>query len=526
MVATFPKLRLSASSPTFSIRGQYNSILMVMSGLGANPSSGRIMRGLSPLLDEQNVDHVFLLAERKRSEPWRGEEGPLVKYTELVHWERKNKSGVYRGVTQVNSGLTRDEVIQAFEYEPLHLIDWAARRMGVAVVSSDEPLRLIQLNIPKPWGSEGWFTGMEKRGVCVVRSTTGETELPYAIGIFPFPLLGDDKMPPILLKTLEPHPDPDYGDLYLEVHREKWETYIVLEVSREAWADGTGYLRAGLAPGKISEFQKQHGLKWEKELHKSMLAAIQSYEAVRKDIDSRMDKALKKKGLDPAEPVGMELLKELAAKIPKNLKETEVKKKRDVEAFLGRIPLREGDVVTLPPGVIHSLQHGVKVIEFQTPTYERLIAMFTQKVLTQPHWDTVEALKLMEKKHYTHKPPRLIQDEGGVRIEGIVDFPQFGVQRITLEQNTLFNQETAESNQYRLVYVIAGRGELLLPAGGVIQLEQGRGLIIPATMGKFIVSAQASSGLIYLEAVPTPKQKETQTKPGMKFSENGLMETW
>ena len=48
--------------------------------------------------------------------------------------------------------------------------------------------------------------------------------------------------------------------------------------------------------------------------------------------------------------------------------------------FVGDCPVKVGDILSFSVLQIHSLRHGIKVIEFQTPHYERLIVMFAQKM--------------------------------------------------------------------------------------------------------------------------------------------------
>ena len=84
-------------------------------------------------------------------------------------------------------------------------------------------MRLDVLQIPKPWGYEGWYTGVEIRGVALIHDRFGRTELPYALGLFPEPLLNGADEQLILLKTLNPVREEVLGDLYLEMHEKKWE---------------------------------------------------------------------------------------------------------------------------------------------------------------------------------------------------------------------------------------------------------------------------------------------------------------
>jgi hypothetical protein len=502
MAASTAKPGLSATPPTFAVKGAHNSILLEMTGLGQHPASGRLLRGLTPYLDEQAATQVFLLTERRRREPWGAQPAKLVTYQEIVHWERAADGGVYRGVCSVGRQLSRDEVIQAFEYEPLALIEWAARRLDAAIVSNREPIHLDVLHIPKPWGREGWYTGIEKRGVCRVRSATGTTPLPYALGMFPVPISGEKEEPPVLVKTLEPLPEPVYGDLYLEVHQEKWETYVVLDVDRAAWPDGVGRLRAGLQPELMDEYRARHGAQWEAKLGADLAGAIRAYEQVRRRIDDLLDRALDERGHDAQQPVPPALHRELLADVPADLRGEEERLRAAVERFLGHVPLRQGDVATLPPGVLHSLQHGVKVIEFQTPTYERLIAMFAQKVLTQPHWDVQEAIALMDKAPYDPPAPKELQREEGLLVERIVDFPQFVVDRVALELNRTEQGKTRGNNQYQLLVVTQGKGELILPDHRTFTLEPEGAHLLPASLGAYAVNAIAAQGVTYLRCTP------------------------
>ena len=66
-----------------------------------------------------------------------------------------------------------------------------------------------------------------------------------------------------------------------------------------------------------------------------------------------------------------------------------------MESFTRLLDLRVGDVVRVEPYYPHSLQHGVRVVELQTPTYERFIISFAQQVVTQDHWDSEHAIAHM-----------------------------------------------------------------------------------------------------------------------------------
>ncbi len=489
-----------ATAPVEAILGEPGVLLLQMSGLSDRPASGRLLQGLTPYLDGEGAQHVVLYAERQRTEPWSASPKPAP-YRELIHWARSGGDGVYRGATWKESGITREEIVAAFQTESTYVVDWAARRAGAAVVCNKEPLLLDPCIVDKPWGREVWYTGIEQRGRSFVRSETGRTELPYALGMFPVSLIGEQERPPVLIKALEPLPEEVLGDLYLEVHREKWEVYVVLDVSRDAWPDGVGRLRAGLAPAAIERYRGLRGAGWPDALAQDLLADIRAYETVRRRIDARFDQALQARRLDPALGVPAALHGELSAELPEELRAEERRLRAAVEDYLGTTPMPEGAVACLPPGMLHSLQHGVKVIEFQTPTYERLIAMFAQKVLTQRHWNSEAAVKLMHKAAYSPPQPEQLEREPGWTLERIVAFPEFEVQRLALGPGAVRPSATTGGAQYQLLLGVLGAGTVDVPGRGPTPIGKETVLLLPATLGAFKVRADGE-GLTCLVMLP------------------------
>ena len=79
--------------------------------------------------------------------------------------------------------------------------------LALAVVHFSEALPLETVDIPKPWGKEIWYTGIEKRGVCKILGMP----LPWLSAIYPGLFSAEPtKLPnpssddPILLKILAP----------------------------------------------------------------------------------------------------------------------------------------------------------------------------------------------------------------------------------------------------------------------------------------------------------------------------------
>jgi hypothetical protein len=259
-------------------------------------------------------------------------------------------------------------------------------------LSLDAPIRLKPVSISKPWGRELWYTGMEERGESRVLTADGSLPLSSYLALAPGRLCR--RCPVVLLKILDPAATPVAGDLYFEVHEHKREVYVVTHVSQSAWPDGTGAMRLGMSQARRAEFTD------DSEFRHAYLAAVKAYEAVRR----RMDRGER---LAPA---------------------TEARLRETMEGFTALAPLRVGDVVTVHPWLPHSLQHGVRVVEFQTPTYERYILSFGQRVLTQNHWDTEAVLDRIDLE-----PPRADTFEQiAPGIRQIADFDDFSAFRVEI----------------------------------------------------------------------------------------------
>ena len=221
-------------------------------------------------------------------------------------------------------------------------------------------VRLQPVVIAKPWGEEIWFSGMESRGESQVEVANGTLPLAAYLALAPQHLCG--AAPPVLLKILAPKAQAPDGDLYFELHTQKQEVYVVTHIDRGAWPDGRGAIRMGIDERRLAAAGSAAALRAE------FLQAVQEYEQIRRQIDEQTT---------PATAAQTQL---------------EAQRRRHMESFTRLLPLAVGDVVRVEPYFPHSLQHGVRVVELQTPTYERHIISFAQKVLTQDHWDSATAI--------------------------------------------------------------------------------------------------------------------------------------
>ncbi|MEM1114525.1 MAG: hypothetical protein AAGI11_21615 [Pseudomonadota bacterium] len=341
------------------------------------------------------------------------------------------------------------------------------QRYGLELVDASAPLALAPQYIAKPWGQEIWFTGVEERGVCELRTGSITTPIPWLQAAAPEDLLGQAGEALVLLKVLDPVSEAVTGELYFELHEEKREVYVVTHVDRQAWPDGQGYIRYGFDASVLAGYPDEDAFR------AAYLGAVRDYEVVRRRIDS---------------------LKETEI-VPQALLEQEAILRETMNAFTHMRPLSEGDVVKVPLGLPHSLQHGVRTIEFQTPVYERKILSFAQQVLTQDHWDTEAAAAQMLLYTPPPEPSRLLGSSPGWREEQIVDFPDFEVSRVLL--NGVDAYPLIARSSYQLIMVISGNLSL---AGLSIGPEQAA--IVPRSWAGELRTASAGQECVFLRAWP------------------------
>jgi hypothetical protein len=344
-----------------------------------------------------------------------------------------------------------------------------AEKIGFAQYNCGGVSGLSPLCIPKPWGQEIWYSGVETRGVCSFSSGGGETPIPWLQAVVPDSALGSSGEALVLLKILDPSPEPVIGDLYFELHEEKQEVYVVTHIDEAAWPDGTGYIRMGFDASKVAAFEGD-----EEKFRNAYLQAVEAYEVVRREIDE----------LGPDNDASQALLAE------------ELRLRNAMDGFSHLQSLSLGDVVKVPLLTPHSLQHGVRTVEFQTPVYERKILSFAQKVLTQDHWDTREAVRQMRLEQVERIPFDVLSQRKGVLVERIVDFNDFEVHRVSLHPDTFFSVESLM--HYGLIIVVEGS---LSVDGMVFGSEQA--LILPRDWGGKLIPAQPTSPLVFLLAMPT-----------------------
>lgn len=367
-------------------------------------------------------------------------------------------------------------------------IEDIAALLGIAVLDFAMPLRLQPVHIPKPWGQEIWYTGIEARGVSQVISDSGVTPLSWVIALDRQRVLGAHQQPN-LLKILDPLPDEVFGDLYFELHEKKREVYIVTHIDSRAWPNGVGAIRYGFSSGKREQFADEEGFL------AAYRGAVRDYQSIRTELDNLMDDLRERDGIHLLAPVAATQTQRWLDELPQNLRSHEATLRMRMESFTELRELRVGDVLAVPLRTPHALQHGVRTVEFQTPVYERKILSFAQKVLTQNHWDTDEALDLAQLQTPDDVAFPVLLDTDGVKIEQIVQFEDFTVQRIYLAPGAVLQCETA--NAYCLLMAVSGEVSC---ATCLLQAEQA--VLVPVSVGAISLQNFSSQPAVVLLAKP------------------------
>jgi hypothetical protein len=366
-----------------------------------------------------------------------------------------------------------------------------AQRNHFPVLDISAPWDLLPVQVPKPWGREIWFTGIEERGQAGVKGIGGALPLPWVLAVFP----QATEQSLILLKVLDPLPDEVYGDLYFELHEEKQEVYVVTYIDTQAWPDGVGYIQLGFSPAKRSAYANDD------EFKKAYLDAVEKYEKVRRSLDKKLDGFRQQENIGLSEPLSSVQLKtwinNLSQSIEyKDLIQNEQRLRQVMNDFINHMPLTVGDTLAIPRFVPHALQHGIRVVEFQTPVYERKILSFAQKVLTQNHWDTREALSIANMDHSCSVRPEVILSTDVVTVEQIVNFDDFVVQRIHLQASTY----DAEKSGYGLLMPITGE-LIILWEGNQRSIKAGEASLLPGALMRHC-KFMAEDACLFLFASP------------------------
>lgn len=412
---------------------------------------------------------------------------------ELVHFflshRQDYKPGAPEVTLEVICALSQHELYcivldRPFELKPGDTLETISARTQVAPVNLNQSMALGTVRIPKPWGAEIWYTGIEQRGVC----TVGTTPLPWLIAAGGDRVLGQGVHAPLLLKVLDPLPDAVYGDLYFEMHEQKVEVYVVTHIDKQAWPDGEGAIRFGFNKDLVAKFGSREAFS------QAYRELVREYFEVRQTIDQGLERVRVTAGFSPTDVVPPATQTAWRNQIDPDLFQREQTLRSSLDDFSTLHPLKVGDVVRIPPFTPHSLQHGVRVVEFQTPHYERYILSFAQKVLTQDHWDTEVAMHKVNWDAAFDKTVRSLDSTPDFWIDEVAGFGDFNVRRLTLMPGQTIEQAFST---YAIVMGIGGETRC-----GAVTLAPEQAILIPASVNSASFNASGSEASVLLIATP------------------------
>ncbi|MEE4301090.1 MAG: hypothetical protein V2J24_16735 [Pseudomonadales bacterium] len=326
-----------------------------------------------------------------------------------------------------------------------------ARQLAAPLFRGAAPVPLQPVRVKKAWGEEVWFTGIEARGVVGAGTAAAAVPLPWLLAARPDAYGGGA---PILVKVLAA--SAETGDLYFEVHREKDEVYVVIDVHPDAWPDGRARMRYGFNP----QLQAKLG-------ERAFRAAFERTARA----DARALRAL-------ADDHGGEHPSPRAAYLS-----SACGTRARLERFTNLRGLQPGDVVRVPAGLPHGLMRGVRVIEFQTPSYERRVLYANQPLAPEDGLALGDALSDVRMDVPADPRPAVTATAPGVRAACIARTREFHVHRFELRAGATTPLPRARYG------VLVGASGSPVCAGTLLAPEQaallsGEALLQPLQAGK------------------------------------------
>jgi hypothetical protein len=367
-----------------------------------------------------------------------------------------------------------------------------AMTLKVPLIDLAAPWKLKPVSIAKPWGQEIWYTGIEARGQSEVGDDKCSLPLPWLLGLMGEQVLGAGCEQPVLLKILDPLPQEVLGELYFELHQTKQEVYVVTAVDQVAWPDRSGRIRYGFDTALVDAYGDEDSFR------QAFLALVNDYRAIRVEIDTMLDRLQQERGYNTEAPLGASERMALSSQIPQQLIRKEVIARNAMNRFIHEVPLAVGDVVKIEPLRPHALQHGVRAIEFQTPVYERKIISFPQKVVTQAHWDSAEAIAMMKLAPGAVESLAVVEECAGSILELVARFSDFVVYRLRLQP------------QGKWTLSLHGRHRVIIGLSGVVKvgalsLQPEEASLLPATLRqcRIVCGVDVQASCLICEPLPS-----------------------
>ncbi|MCX6046978.1 MAG: class I mannose-6-phosphate isomerase [Chloroflexi bacterium] len=170
--------------------------------------------------------------------------------------------------------------------------------------------------------------------------------------------------------------------------------------------------------------------------------------------------------------------------------------------LLHRLPVKAGDVAFVPSGAIHALGPGTLIAEIQQNsdvTYRiddwgRPRPLHIEQSLDVLDFDLVEPSALQ---------PKVLLDDGGLRIEQIGQCDYFETERLTIPDGSSF-YGFCDGATFEIWAVLSGEVTLSWQ-GEPMTIKAVNWVLLPADLGEFQMTAEANSVLL---RVVTPEAEE------------------
>jgi mannose-6-phosphate isomerase len=172
-------------------------------------------------------------------------------------------------------------------------------------------------------------------------------------------------------------------------------------------------------------------------------------------------------------------------------------KARDYDAVMFRYPIRAGDTIYVPGGILHAFGPDALVFEVQQTSDLGQFVMpedLYGNRLSEEEWDAnIEATLDELKTGYRPRPnPGLALEDGGNRRVLCCAGPYFALERWTLVEP---HTEPSQPRRCRTLSNVGNAVDIECD-GGVERLERGESCILPAAIGEINVTPEGESSLI------------------------------
>lgn len=179
-------------------------------------------------------------------------------------------------------------------------------------------------------------------------------------------------------------------------------------------------------------------------------------------------------------------------------------KNKNLQNIISLIPVKSGQAVYIPGGLVHSIGEGLLLLEIQqnSNTTYRLYDWDRTEQAGQPRELHIEkAIKAIE-WNYSQPPviePVLISQEKGCSLWSILESPYFIVKKIDLSKSKEMFKDSAS---WQALFIVSG--EVAVSGNGVSETcRPGSCILIPAVLDKYlIIPAEKSEIIITCPAQP------------------------